>query len=277
LTGAGFSNNKSEVDVRLYKLDKGQQTDEFVYCNVFAATTTEIKCNLLGGPSGEYSLIALIANKGKALYKTPVKLALEIKSVTPASGSVMGGTLLEVRGLGFSLIPNQNQVLISNDENFCMVTEVKSQCQDDATVMCLNCTTPVPKGLDPEKQLDVHILGRIQEQGTGTGKFTYKTAETPTVTACSETSVKAGDSITLTGTKFGTDKTKVSVKIGGVAATVTAAATTTVTVTVPALVAAEKVGITQVNVEGLGDATQTPPVTLDYNVVVTAITPNRGS
>jgi hypothetical protein len=97
----------------------------------------------------------------------------------------------------------------------------------------------------------------------------------PTVTAVSPAKVKSGDTVTITGTKFGTDTSKLTVKFGGVAGTVTGAADTTVTVTAPDQVASAAHAVT-VNVSDYGDA-QATGMTVEYEPVVTALSPNTGS
>jgi hypothetical protein len=98
ITGSGFSDTKADVTVKFYKVVGGVQYTEFVHCNVTASTTTSITCNLLGGPSGEYNTVVEVGTNGNTTYTTKVKLALEIESITPTSGSKLGGTLLEIKG-----------------------------------------------------------------------------------------------------------------------------------------------------------------------------------
>jgi hypothetical protein len=108
ITGTNFSNTMSEVTVKFYLLDPDnnlKRTAEFVHCNVTSSTTTQVVCNLLGGPKGWYDVVVEVGANG--VNPTPdsalrVHIAFKIDSVTPSSGSAKGGTKVEIRGTGFS-------------------------------------------------------------------------------------------------------------------------------------------------------------------------------
>lgn len=105
-------------------------------------------------------------------------------------------------------------------------------------------------------------------------QFQFDSSIAPTLSAVSPTSVNSATTITLTGTNFGSDSTKLSVKIGKQTCAVTAASGTSATCTLAGLeVGAQSI---QVNVIGVGNALDNS-VQINGAAAVSAISPNSGS
>ena len=97
IEGAGFSTNVSEITVSLGEVE----------CLLTYASLTQIKCNILGGPPGVYPMSISIGNAGFAIFEygasNTIELVFKITQISPNVGSIYGGTLITVKGEGFSL------------------------------------------------------------------------------------------------------------------------------------------------------------------------------
>ncbi len=123
---------------------------------------------------------------------------IKVTGISPASGSMNGGTELTISGDNFSVSPTDNQVFIGDEFNqFCHITS--------ATKTQIKCTTP-PAHADYRSGdvQTVYVTGRLIEDATCTGtcSFTYSDAETPTCAQPAFTTVQSGSTYTLTGSGF---------------------------------------------------------------------------
>jgi VCBS repeat-containing protein len=165
--------------------------------------------------------IQIRSGNADASFAGTVKIALEITSVTPSSGAASGGTLIEIKGTGFSENLTANTILLTNDSHICTIESVTvSAVEGDSTIMC---RSPPLNADDWSGEDTVYILGRIQEEGVSCAgcKWNYAADDqTPTVASISPANAASGDTVTITGTNFSTDMVNVSVKLGGADATV---------------------------------------------------------
>ncbi|NXR53878.1 PKHD1 protein, partial [Hippolais icterina] len=143
-------------------------------------------------PAGWYNISVLI--NGIALASNRVEPLIqylsEILSIQPCCGSLLGGTLLTISGMGFS--QNPALVSVSMDNQTCTVTHL-----EDETIWCL---TPPAVNLSNEDSRDISVRvnvaissGSLQQAlfANRTTTFNYQRALTPLVTAV-ETEITAG-------------------------------------------------------------------------------------
>ncbi|NXS20996.1 PKHD1 protein, partial [Mystacornis crossleyi] len=176
-----------------------------------ARTDRGVNVTLPALPAGWYNVSVLI--NGIAIASNRVEPLIqylsEISSIEPCCGSVLGGTLLTVSGVGFS--KNPAQVSVSMDNQTCTVTHLAEE-----TVWCL---TPPAANFSNEDSRDISVRvnvaissGSLQHAlfANRTTTFNYQRALTPLVTAV-ETEIVDGSlllniqGINITGSvaKFG--------------------------------------------------------------------------
>ncbi|OWK56655.1 Fibrocystin [Lonchura striata] len=159
-----------------------------------AQTECGVNVTLPALPAGWYNIsvlingIALTSNRVEPL----IQYLFEIFSIEPCCGSVLGGTLLTISGVGFS--QNLALVSVSMDNQTCTVTHLEEE-----TVWCL---TPPAANLSNEDSHDSSVRvnvaissGSFQQalfaNRTTTTTFNYQRALTPLVTAV-ETEITDG-------------------------------------------------------------------------------------
>ncbi|NWZ98203.1 PKHD1 protein, partial [Nesospiza acunhae] len=157
-----------------------------------AQTEHGINVTLPALPAGWYNISVLI--NGIAVTSNRVEPLIqylsEIFSIQPCCGSILGGTLLTISGVGFS--QNPALVSVSMDNQTCTVTHLEEE-----TVWCL---TPPAVNLSNEDSRDISVRvnvaissGSFQQAlfANGTITFNYQRALTPLVTAV-ETEIRDG-------------------------------------------------------------------------------------
>ncbi|NXS81844.1 PKHD1 protein, partial [Erpornis zantholeuca] len=162
------------------------------WAQIRAQTGSGVNVTLPALPAGWYNISVLIS--GIALASNRVELLIqylsEIFSVEPCCGSILGGTLLTISGVGFS--QNPAQVSVSMNNRSCTVTHVAEE-----TVWCL---TPPAANLSNEDSHDISVRvnvaissGSFQHAlfANRTITFNYQRAWTPLVTAV-ETEIAGG-------------------------------------------------------------------------------------
>lgn len=86
-------------------------------CNITQTFSTYIKCIIPPLPPGKYDVMVHVPGKGYASYSGSlpvIESVLEITDVSPRQGSIFGGTMVTIRGRGFSDRP-VNQVITFDD------------------------------------------------------------------------------------------------------------------------------------------------------------------
>ncbi|NXN78828.1 PKHD1 protein, partial [Bombycilla garrulus] len=157
-----------------------------------AQTECGVNVTLPALPAGWYNISVLINGIAVASNRVEplIQYLSEIFSVEPCCGSVLGGTLLTISGVGFS----QNPALVSAsmDNQTCTVTHLEEE-----TVWCL---TPPAVNLSNEDSRDISVRvnvtissGSFQQVlfANRSTTFTYQRALTPLVTAV-ETEITNG-------------------------------------------------------------------------------------
>ncbi|NXE01600.1 PKHD1 protein, partial [Chaetorhynchus papuensis] len=157
-----------------------------------AQTDRGVNVTLPALPAGWYNVSVLINGIAVASYRVEplIQYLSEIFSIEPCCGSVLGGTLLTISGVGFS--QNPALVSVSMDNQTCTVTHLAEE-----TVWCL---TPPAANLSNEDSRDISVRvnvaissGSLQHAlfARRTTTFNYQRALTPLVTAV-ETEVTNG-------------------------------------------------------------------------------------
>ena len=253
-TGTGFGTDQAKVDVKL----KG---DINLDCLIFEITDTQIKCNVNGGPRGVYTWSLWVNPVGYADFgvSTSYELKLQINSISPASGSLNGGTLITVTGEGFSTITDQMLVLLGTQDNLCII-----QSTESTTFTCLTSEIYTK---EEDTDYEFILYGRLTDRATcpsGSCNFMWSDSSTPAANAISPNNGKAGDSVVISGENFGTNTADVTVLFGEIQGTVTDVTETSVTVTVP-----YSAGLTlpiSLSVSGKGIATSALTFTNNINI-----------
>ena len=191
LTGENLGNSAADVKVMI-----GQEQCSDV---VIVTDDVKISCSLTGVPVGIHPIDMIIYNVGRAQTMKTVTGEAALNSVNPATGSVHGGTTLQLLGHGF--LKGLTTVLI--DVNPCEVED------EETTLWQIVCVTPS------------HSAGTVTITVTSNGimfpelNFDYTDSATPTVNVDPGSPLEAiaGETITLQGLNFGSDFSKVTVTL----------------------------------------------------------------
>ncbi|XP_063279528.1 fibrocystin isoform X2 [Prinia subflava] len=157
-----------------------------------AQTERGVNVTLPALPAGWYNISVLINGIAVASNRVEpfIQYLSEIFSIEPCCGSVLGGTLLTISGMGFSR--NPALVSVSMDNQTCTVTHLEEE-----TVWCL---TPAAVNWSDEDSRDISVRvnvainsGSLQQVlfANRTTTFNYQRALTPLVTAV-ETEITDG-------------------------------------------------------------------------------------
>ena len=195
--------------------------------NVVALSSTpefdEIQCTVADYESGYYFVDVFVGGKGYASVNPTELVPSDIRNSTfsanfqsiyptffliatantinPLSGSLLGGTLVDISGSGFSYLPSHLDVQIANAP--CnIITSSFSRIQ------CL--TTAASTSTTTSAQVRIRINGFPVNSSL---QFEQSSQSTPTVTQLDCHSVARGDQIMITGSKFGSNETEVKVQV----------------------------------------------------------------
>ena len=206
IQGTGFGSDAEKVRVFLDRVNNSAISYEL---SVVSLINGEILAILGGGRAGLYNVRVDIDSIGSA---KPVSAGinsfvydLAILSINPKNGSIMGGTLLDITGINFSPVLNQNQVFIGDDVNqFCDIV-----FSNNTNIQCI--TRPAPDSYDEINETLV-VAQRVQEESRCAAddcNFTYTIDLTPEITFSSTDdqifNVIKGDVITFSGSKLMND------------------------------------------------------------------------
>ena len=244
-TGFGSDTPSSVVSVGMADTD----------CIVSQVTDNEITCALRQPIAGTHTLNLNIEGKGDAQVNN-LQITVEpvLYSISPASGSTEGGTIVTIHGLGF----------VENDTNADVggtACEIIHVTRSD-----LVCVTSIGSA------------GTVAVSVTTTSiaypiiQYTYSSAQTPAVTAVQPGRGSADDVITISGSGFGVEIISVTVTIGDAHCNVIAVVDTSLDCTLPANVAGEYDVLVTVAPKGraAGD------VVFEYKMELISISPTAG-
>ncbi|XP_071356429.1 PKHD1 like 1, tandem duplicate 1 [Trachinotus anak] len=190
ITGTGFSNENASIMV-------GQAR-----CHVEQITATTQVCRLGSASAGTYPVSVSFPSLGYSRYADGniphFTYQLIVSSFSPLSGSVAGGTLLTVRGFGFSW---NTTVTVGSEE--CTVVR--------ATDTELKCRTPA--GAAGSQAVTVMVENMSQ---TASSSFTYDNNLTPQISGMSPptTTVIGHRILTVQGSNLGGQDNDSAVLVG---------------------------------------------------------------
>ncbi|KAB1257904.1 Fibrocystin-L [Camelus dromedarius] len=153
-------------------------------------------------PAGLYSLSVVVGTKGLALGNLTVH-SPAVASVTPASGSIGGGTTLVITGNGF--YPGNTTVTVGDEP--CQIISVSS------SEVC--CRTPAGTAGTVSVKISVNAVAYPPLS------FTYALEDTPLLRGIVPSTGPPGTEIQITGSNFGTDIFEISVAIDNIQCNVT--------------------------------------------------------
>jgi len=185
LNGSNFGNLVSALNITI-----GTQT-----CLVQTVSDQEITCQLDGLDIGDQTINLNIQGVGNAINSnnsTQVIIKGEplLQSISPASGSINGGTLITITGNGF----DETTTSISIDNTVCKIVSVSID-----QVTCLTSAHSSATGLN------FQVSVKNTQFTTSGFSYEYSTAQSPSVSSLSPTSGSTGTTLTITGSGFGTD------------------------------------------------------------------------
>ena len=198
ITGQYFGTVKDDLKVELISQSTDPKLKSDYFCNVISVTGNDILCRLGGGFSGDYKIRITRAVYGYSIAGTTdsdkFTYGIYIDSVGPVTGSKEGGSILTITGENFSTRENENQILIGDNQDFCVVIPEGAKSNE------LICRTNKPKIALTGVQ-KVTILGRIVEEAKcrGTCNFEFTDGQTPVVSSVSPLTGVNGTSVTITG------------------------------------------------------------------------------
>uniref|UniRef100_UPI00398F2CC2 PKHD1 like 1, tandem duplicate 1 n=1 Tax=Pristiophorus japonicus TaxID=55135 RepID=UPI00398F2CC2 len=194
VTGSGFG---TRVDMAFILVGEAR----FVPDNV---SDTSMNCTVGPVPVGQHSLRVLILNQGVSPEGIPVTSAAKA-SLSPASGSINGGTILSITGNGF--VQGGTTVMVHGSPcHILSVTPGEIQC----------VTPPCPPGA-----VDVNVA--VHSMAYPLLQFTCNQTETPDILAVSPMTGTSGTTITIVGSSFGSVASNIAVSIDNVLCNVTIA------------------------------------------------------
>ncbi|XP_018426208.1 PREDICTED: fibrocystin-L [Nanorana parkeri] len=244
ISGSGFGEDINDIVVYI-----GDAA-----ASVLDVNGTEIICSVDPIPAGNYVVNVIVLSKGLAQGSFTVNSPAEAVLLT-TSGSVLGGTVLQISGNGFH--PFNTTVQVGGAA--CSILSV--------TPGSIKCVTPASSAAKIAK---VNIL--IPSASYPSLSYSYSEADTPTVTSVSPSTGPSGTSITVFGTQFGSDATNVAVTIGNATCAITAMSDTSLNCTV-----ANHWGgtfpLSLHNEKGFARSS----ATFTYELSMTSISPNEGS
>ena len=260
VTGSGFGADcQTLVDVGGYECEVTGSAAGSVTCAVGVGSGLKV------GVAHPFTVFVL--NRGNALLKIadPVGrrfvLLPSVTSVTPAQGSLAGGTTLTIAGDGFE--DGATTVTVTGGVE-CAVTQVKA-----SQILCVTSASVAASGA-----VAVRVGALPPAKCPGACGYEFTGDATPTVANVTPTAVTApGVALTLTGVHFGSDVVAVTVTVGGVVCKVTSVSDTEVVCEESLAPAGSHV--VAVQVAGVGASP--PTVTLFITPTVTAVSPDSGS
>ena len=178
------------------------------------------------------------------------------------------GTVVTIRGTGFSTNPRDNRVTMSGLLGGNRVTEnsVLAAAVGQSTATELRVTIP-PRATTSTLLVDVARVGRAQSTIPFTIQFP------PTLTGFEPTTGVPGTTVTLTGANFGDDPRAVRVDLGGRPLTLRRVTPTELRVEVVPGTATARF---QVTVSGLGPAVSARDFVIQTPVAITGFQPTEG-
>lgn len=245
ISGEGFGTDTSQINVKIGGVE----------CLVSSVIDTEIQCTIANVPVGSQDIKVLRHDKGLATNTNDIMInsTAVISSIAPGSGSIHGGTVVQIDGNGF-----KDDVTVTIDGSVCSITMV--------TLSMVKCTSPAHSAAD----VPVVVMSNGITYPTQT--FSYTVANTPEITSISPTSVENGQTIYINGNGFLTPASKNTVTVGSVDCPVVTATSTGIQCTAPAVPLGTHNVVVHVDGKGLSNNDKT----IMYSISISSINPSTG-
>ncbi|XP_013413864.1 fibrocystin-L-like [Lingula anatina] len=252
IQGRGFSDEACENEVMI-----GQYS-----CHVTFSNESVITCRLANGqefpPGTRTPFTVNIANRGSALLKMreidarTFKMCPRIDNISPTNGSLAGGTRLTINGAGFT---DTSMVRLLGGGS-CDITHLN--------YTRIVCETGPSQAATSAVMVEVN--GCLSACSPTNCTFQFSSAETPTLDSVTPSSIQ-GDHATLTlaGTKFGTDPAAVDITVGGVGCLVDTITDTNIVCNITCVPAGQQPLVMRINPQG-SPSTSITHVKSDYVV-----------
>ena len=190
LTGEKFGTNSAAVTVTVGEED----------CIVTSLSgENTIECTIRGLPAGKNHVDVRISGLGKA-STTSVVTGVEVINdpLHPSEGSIHGGAVVTITGHGF----HKKGTSVKVGDSTCDI-------QGDVTLSEIVCKLP------PHTAGQVQVQVVVDETSVNFPAKDFTYTDTLSVTDISPPSGVAGDIVTITGTGFGNDASKLSIDFDG--------------------------------------------------------------
>ena len=226
-------------------------------CIVGEVNIDSITCSADNFLVGDNEVGVHVSDFGVALSDVTVTVTPTLSDITPTVGSVEGGTEIVVSGIGF----HDDSTSVSIASETCELIDVTS-----TQIICL---TPASSA----GELEAVVLVVSNSISYPAAYFNYSTSYTPTVTDVSPDTGGEGDTVTITGTLFGSEIDNITVSVGDSEWFVSSVSPTSITCIVGEHLAGTfEVGV---HVDNLGTASS-PGMDFTYHFSVDSITPSSG-
>ncbi|XP_075907773.1 fibrocystin-L-like [Nelusetta ayraudi] len=253
VTGTGFGHENASIHV-------GDSE-----CHVEQVSNTSQVCRLGSASAGTYPVMVRFPSLGNARYSGGSMLyftyQLIVSSFSPLSGSTAGGTLLTVKGFGFS-----DNSTVSVGGQHCHVVH--------ASDTELKCRTPA--GAAGSQSVTVTV-GNMSE--TASASFTYDANLTPQITSLSPNSVTgvAHHMLTVQGSNLGAQSNDSAVWVGMKDCVIAQWTPTDITCRLPVLPPGFYRVDVQVGNNGFPQTSNGVNTTIEYILEVHSVSPLLGS
>ena len=271
VTGTNFGTISASMSV--YLLSNSDSVTQYPL-QVLSSDTVSLNAMITSYlPVGSYQLVIENAGFGRAAEASPgisnFLVAFEIEAVLPNSGSIIGGTVIEIKGSYFPQDLTTLSVTIGDSGVKCD--------QIAATAVGIQCTTNdisaiVDTPLEVIVSLNTGEVATCAATPSSVCSFTFSTAHTSTVNWISQTSGAYGDIIILTGQNIGSS---ISVLLSGSPCPILYSDSTSIQFSVPDLIASEYVLTVIDNANGAVELN----INQDFTVLmtITSVLPTQGS
>ena len=243
-----------------------------VLCEVVSANASSIVCSLPALPAGGYPLSLTVCPLSPtpssycpgraAIMTTPLISPAELTSLTPRQGSVAGGTLLLISGLGFSSDSAEVAVIIGGE--LCSLTS--------SSYTSIECITTA----NAEGTYDVMVTSHGITYPV-TLNYTYSMDTTPMVMSVTPGNGQQGTNVTIEGVNLEGGGGSTLVDIGGTECVVDGEESNDTAIV--CMLGLNLAGQHNINVAvgGLGMAMVEEELTFSYDLELTSFSPTSGS
>ncbi|MBN3294523.1 PKHL1 protein, partial [Polypterus senegalus] len=244
LNGTGFGNNTEDVIVFI---------GNFTY-QPSEVTDTEITCPIGPLPAGSYNVNVVVMSKGLASGSLTIS-SVASATLSPNSGSILGGTTLLIAGNGF----DPGYTTVSVGSALCPITYISTSE--------IECVTPA------HNQGNVNVIIQVRSTVYPSLNFLYSQTNTPVISLVSPTTGAFGTVISINGSRFGAAVQDIFVNIGDVPCIVETVSDSQVLCSVGSHSGGSFPIVLRHAVLGYASSS----VSFEYELLITSVTPNEGS